>query len=80
MAVGAAPNFAAIAANSGMMPALPEALAHAGLVADKGEAFANSAAGNRRYVKKYNGELTIRMTERAMFLSLVDRAALDEAP
>ncbi len=44
MGVGAAMNFAVIAANRGVMPASPDALADAGLVADKGEAFANSAA------------------------------------
>jgi MFS family permease len=44
MGIGAAANFAAIAANGGVMPASEEALADAGMVADKGEAFANSAA------------------------------------
>jgi len=41
--LGGALNFLAIAANGGIMPASAEALAAAGLVADKGEAFANSA-------------------------------------
>ena len=44
MGLGGALNFTAIAANHGVMPASPSALADAGLVADKGEAFANSAA------------------------------------
>ncbi|CAA9461227.1 MAG: hypothetical protein AVDCRST_MAG38-76 [uncultured Solirubrobacteraceae bacterium] len=44
MGVGGAANFAAIAANGGVMPASTSALADAGLVLDKGEAFANSAA------------------------------------
>ena len=44
MGLGAAMNFAVIAANRGVMPASPEALAEAGLVAGKGGAFANSAA------------------------------------
>ena len=34
---------------------------------------------NRRYVKKHNGLVTIRMSDRAMFLSLVDRATVDVA-
>ena len=41
--LGGAANFVAIAANGGVMPASADALAAAGLVADKGEAFANSA-------------------------------------
>ena len=44
MGIGGAANFAAIAANGGVMPASPRALADAGMVADKGEEFANSAA------------------------------------
>ena len=44
MGIGGASNFAAIAANGGVMPASPEALADAGMVADKGDEFANSAA------------------------------------
>lgn len=41
--LGGAANFVAIAANGGVMPASADALAAAGMVADKGEAFANSA-------------------------------------
>src|SRR3712207_991317 len=41
---GAALNFAAIAANGGVMPASEAALDAAGMVHDKGSAFANSAA------------------------------------
>ena len=44
MGIGGATNFAAIAANGGVMPASTTALADAGMVADKGDAFANSAA------------------------------------
>lgn len=44
MGLGGAANFAAIAANGGVMPASSQALADAGLAADKGETFANSAA------------------------------------
>lgn len=41
--LGAAANFTVIAANGGVMPASGQALAAAGLVADHGEEFANSA-------------------------------------
>jgi MFS family permease len=41
---GGCANFAAIAANGGVMPASLSALHAAGLVADKGDSFANSAA------------------------------------
>ena len=41
---GGAANLAAIAANGGVMPASPTALASAGMTPDKGDAFANSAA------------------------------------
>jgi transposase len=35
---------------------------------------------NRRYVVKENGKRVIRMTDRAMFLSLIDRATVDVDP
>jgi hypothetical protein len=44
IAVGAAGNAAAITANGGVMPASAAALARAGMPADKGTEFANSAA------------------------------------
>ncbi|HEX8103553.1 MAG TPA: MFS transporter, partial [Solirubrobacteraceae bacterium] len=47
IAAGGAANFAAIAANGGVMPASASALRAAGLTPDKGEAFANSAALER---------------------------------
>jgi MFS family permease len=44
IALGGGANLAAIVANAGVMPASPAALAAAGLPADGGSAFANSAA------------------------------------
>jgi hypothetical protein len=34
---------------------------------------------NRRYVVRKNGKKIIRMTDRAMFLSLIDKATVDVA-